>query len=100
MASGYGYESWEWTMDEPIRSPIYQLYLSIGYRLAFALNLPDLLVEISPKIIQILLACLCDWFLLKIAHHYLKKVSLLTYICLLTNWFYFSMMNRTYINSA
>ena len=28
---GFGYLSWEWTMDEPIRSPVYQLYLTIGY---------------------------------------------------------------------
>jgi hypothetical protein len=28
---GYGYLSWEWTMDEPIRSPLYQLYLELGY---------------------------------------------------------------------
>lgn len=49
---------------------------------------------------QILLGCVCDWFLLKIMREYTKNISYLTYVCLLTNWYYFSSMNRTYINSA
>lgn len=48
---------------------------------------------------QILLAILCDWFLLKIASGYTKKMRLATCLLILSNWFYFSMMNRTYINS-
>lgn len=48
---------------------------------------------------QILLAILCDWFLLKIASVYTRKITLTTCLLILSNWFYFSMMNRTYINS-
>jgi hypothetical protein len=48
---------------------------------------------------QILLAVSCDWFLLKIAQIYSNKLTLKISILLLTNWFYFSMMNKTYINS-
>ena len=49
---------------------------------------------------QLFLSAACDWFMLKIAEFYVKKVNFLVCLCLLTNWYYFSMLNRTYLNSA
>jgi hypothetical protein len=49
---------------------------------------------------QLLLSLTCDWFLIKTAKFYVDKLSFLACICLLTNWYYFSMLNRIYINSA
>lgn len=49
---------------------------------------------------QMLLSILCDYFLLRTAAHYVKNISFLVSLCLLTQWYYFAMLNRTYINSA
>ena len=49
---------------------------------------------------QMFLSLVCDWFLIKIASFYVRKVSYLVCLCLLTNWYYFSMLNRIYINSV
>lgn len=51
------------------------------------------------KVFQIFIAILTDWFLLKIGCKYVRNISFLSSILILANWFYFSMMNRTYINS-
>jgi hypothetical protein len=48
---------------------------------------------------QVFIAMLCDWFLLKVALVYTKRLTFITSILILSNWFYFAMMNRTYINS-
>ena len=100
MHYGYGYLSWEWTMDEPIRSPLYQLYLSIGYIFCDHLQCSTYVKEIAPKIMQILLSIICDYFLIKTASYYVKNISYFVCLLLLTNWYYFSMLNRIYINSA
>lgn len=100
MHYGYGYLSWEWTMDEPIRSPLYQLYLSIGYIFCDHLQCSTYVKEIAPKIMQILLSIICDCFLIKTASYYVKNISYFVCLLLLTNWYYFSMLNRIYINSA
>ena len=63
------------------------------------MNLSAGMKEIMVKLFQIFIAILTDWFLLKIGCKYVRKINLLTSILILTNWFYFSMMNRTYINS-
>ena len=97
---GYGYLSWEWVMDEPIRSPLYQLYLKIGYIICDIVGCGSYLKEICCKIMQLFLSLTCDWFMLKIATFYVKKITFLVFLCLLTNWYYFSMLNRIYINSA
>jgi hypothetical protein len=49
---------------------------------------------------QLGLSVLCDLFLIKTASYYVKNISYLVSILLLTNWYYFSMLNRIYINSA
>jgi hypothetical protein len=51
------------------------------------------------KLMQVILAIVSDWYLLKIAQRYTAKLTIMTSLLILTNWFYFSMMNRTYINS-
>ncbi len=33
-----GYETWEWTLDYPIRNPLYQFTLSLGYMAVHGLN--------------------------------------------------------------
>lgn len=40
MARGYGFETWEWTIADPIRTPVYQGYLSIGYLTCINLSCP------------------------------------------------------------
>lgn len=100
LSHGYGYLSWEWTMQEPIRSPIYQLYLKLGYSVCQLTNCNAYLTEIAPKVMQLFLSLLCDWYLLKTVTYYVRSVSYLVCLCLLTNWYYFSMLNRIYINSA
>ena len=99
LANGYGFETWQWTMQHPIHNIIYQLYLSLGYLIGNFLNFQPINKERMVKIMQVLVAILCDWFLLKIALVYTKKLTFITSILILSNWFYFSMMNRTYINS-
>ena len=32
-AFGYGYKTWEWTIEDPIRSPVYHFTFSIFYSL-------------------------------------------------------------------
>jgi hypothetical protein len=49
---------------------------------------------------QLLLSLCCDYFLLKTAAHYVRSISTTVCLLLLTNWYYFSMLNRIYINSA
>ena len=49
---------------------------------------------------QLLLSTTCDYFLIKTAEHYLRRVSFGVVLSILTNWYYFSMLNRIYINSA
>ena len=49
---------------------------------------------------QILLSLICDWYMLKILVHYVKNIEGWVCFCLLTNWYYFSMLNRNYINSV
>ena len=87
-------------MDEPIRSPLYQLYLKLGYVFCDHFHCGTYLKEIICKIMQMFLSLVCDWFLIKIASFYTRKVSYLVCLCLLTNWYYFSMLNRIYINSV
>ena len=56
--------------------------------------------EIGVRMMQIGLALLCDWYLLKIADIYLPGVGGGWLLIMTTNWYYFSMLNRTYSNSA
>ena len=49
---------------------------------------------------QILLALLCDWYLLNTASLYQPDLSSGWLLLLTTNWYYFSTLNRTYSNSA
>ena len=30
---GYGYLTWEWTLQQPLRNPIYPLILTLGYQI-------------------------------------------------------------------
>jgi hypothetical protein len=49
---------------------------------------------------QMILSLLCDYFLLRTAAHYVKNISTTVCLCMLTNWYYFSMLNRIYSNSV
>lgn len=117
-----GYESWEWTIENPIRNPLYQYLLALGYVMMGGVGRTiqivqedyglllwvteeylDMFMEMGPKLIQALLAVIGDIFIAKLLLlNFTKsnsKVSMLSIIFLLSNWFYFSMLSRTYINS-
>lgn len=75
---GYGYETWEWTIEEPIRNPLGPLILSLGFGVISFLpgNWEDELIGIAPSLIQLLLAFITDIFLLKLTKHVYGKVRI------------------------
>ena len=87
-------------MQKPIRSPLYQLYLSLGYILCDGIGCSDYLKQIAPKFMQMLLSVVCDVYLIKTANYYVKNIPYWISLLILTNWYYFASLNRTYLNSA
>ena len=49
---------------------------------------------------QILLSVVCDVCLIKTANYYVKNIPFWISLLILTNWYYFALLNRTYLNSA
>ena len=107
-------------MENPIRNPVYQFVLSLGYmgahfvinvvkyveenygfRLGYYMFSFDVIIEFSPKIVQMLLAILGDVYVVKLAYFYFgkHKINNTSILFVLSNWFYLSMLSRTYINS-
>lgn len=99
IANGYGSTTWEWNIDDPIRSPIYPMFLSVMYFMGNMIGLGQIGQENMVEAGQVCVAIVCDWFLIRLASKYMPKLNFTLTILMLTNWFYFSMMNRTYINS-
>ena len=62
---GYGFLSWEWTDDKPLRSPVFPLILGSPYLISF--NSP-FLVRHGPRILMCLFAAIFDLYLVKIGH--------------------------------
>ena len=87
-------------MQEPIRNGIYQKYLSFAYQISAFINFSPYWTEKMIKIFQIALACIGDYFFLLLLKRYTKTLSLGTCLIVLTNHYYFSMLNRTYSNSV
>lgn len=107
-------------MNDPIRNPVYQFLLSLGYmgahlicyvveyvhenygyNFGYYLLSADMIMEYSPKIVQLILAILGDVYVIKLAYFYFPKPNISTFsiFFVLFNWFYLSMLSRTYINS-
>lgn len=91
--------TWEWSISDPIRSPIYPMFLSVMYYLGKMLGVGQTGQENMVEAGQVCVGIICDWFLLKLASKYTNKLNFTLSMLLVTNWYYFSMMNRTYINS-
>lgn len=63
----YGYKSWEWTRNDPIRSPLYHMNFSFMYYILKILDLDTgWMVAYGPKIVQALYAALFDYYYLKL----------------------------------
>lgn len=71
----------------------------MAYWLGNLLSLSPSGKEYCLRLAQVLLGMVSDWVVLKVGEKYFGKISFTCGSVLLTNWFYFSLMNRTYINS-
>ena len=68
ISFGYGFKTWEWTInDKPIRSYLFPLLLSSSYELLKLLGLDNTdLILYAPRMFQVLVCILFDWYLLKL----------------------------------
>jgi hypothetical protein len=59
------------------------------------------MMEYSPKVVQLCLAILGDVYVVKLLYFYFgkEKVTIRSILFVLSNWFYLSMLSRTFINS-
>ena len=97
---GFGFLSWEWTIDDPIRNPLFQFYLQLGYAICDNLKCSDYFKEITPKIMMFLLNVPLNWFMIKIAKYYSKNITPGFCFILMTNFYLFGTTNRFLINSV
>jgi hypothetical protein len=60
-----------------------------------------MMMEYSPKLVQLFLAILGDVYVVKLLYFYFgkQKVTIWSILFVLSNWFYLSMLSRTFINS-
>ncbi|KAL4510018.1 hypothetical protein ABPG72_010211 [Tetrahymena utriculariae] len=86
---GYGYQSWEWTREAPLRSPLYVFIFSSMYSILKYTHLDfPILVAYLPKLIAATQAATFDYFLLKIVYVYFGQIHVLPALILhLTNWY-------------
>lgn len=86
-------------MHEPIRNPFYPFILSLSYYVVDLLNLTSLHPCAPRFLVQVPLAIIADFYLLKILTNIYGKISILMLVAIFGNWYYASTMVRTYFNS-
>eukprot|EP00826_Nyctotherus_ovalis_P055111 TRINITY_DN7298_c0_g1_i4.p1 TRINITY_DN7298_c0_g1~~TRINITY_DN7298_c0_g1_i4.p1 ORF type:complete len:566 (+),score=82.68 TRINITY_DN7298_c0_g1_i4:3-1700(+) len=99
---GYGYTSWEWTIEEPIRSIVHPFIFAILYKVLALLSLDTgFLIAYAPRLLQAVLLTITDYYVYWIAEDafkdaYTAKLSMLLH---LAAWFTNFTMVRTLSNS-
>lgn len=64
---GYGWLTWEWSSEAPLRSPVYPSFFSLFFYILKILNLDyGYLVAIGPRIVQGALSAIYDYYLVKL----------------------------------
>ena len=97
----YGHLTWEWTMDKPIRSPLFPLLISAFYEfLKFVgLDSTELIVYV-PRLFQFLIGGAFDIMLLKLNDIYNPGTEAIMALVSLTNWYGVTFMSRFLVNST
>lgn len=98
---GFGHLTWEWTMQEPLRNPLYPGLLSLSYWVIDLLHLPLWMIPYACRfMVQVPIAVITDWYMLKILKHlYGSSLQSRTILSVFVNWYYASALTRTYFNS-
>ena len=101
---GYGHLSWEWKLNAKLRGATHPLVLfGLPYKVLqiFGLDSP-LAVTYSPRIVQGLLAGVCDIYIYKLALKLFsnKDIANFALFCSICSWFHFYCLVRTFSNSV
>jgi len=102
MVFGYGYETWEWTIDTPIRSALHPFIYAICYWILKVTGFDTgFLVAYSPRLIQAVFLVITDIYVFKIANYLFKerKIAQICVLCHLMSWSLNYAMVRTLSNS-
>ena len=102
MVFGYGYETWEWTIDTPIRSTLFPMVYASFYWILSIFGLDTgFLVAYGPRMLQGCLATIVSYYIYWIAKDISKSESTAK-ICLIVyfgSWYMNFMMIRTLSNT-
>ncbi|CAD8091906.1 unnamed protein product [Paramecium primaurelia] len=97
---GYGWLTWEWTRDQPLRGPIYHSLFSLLYWILNKLNLDHpQIIAYGPRILQCAISAIYDIYLIKLLT--LEGIRNKLYIILVnyTLWFSLNCFSKTLINT-
>lgn len=107
-AFGYGYRTWEWDEENPIRSPLYHLPFALFFKLFKVSGLDNpTLIAYFPRVLQAVYSSLFDFVVILIFKNFIKsenkeiksKKVIIMLILICTNWFSLFAMPRNIINS-
>ncbi|EGR31251.1 plasmid maintenance protein, putative, partial [Ichthyophthirius multifiliis] len=98
---GYGYLSWEWKVQDPIRTPLHMLIFAFLYKFLKITGLDyPLLIVYLPRLLSAFIASLHDFYLLKLAQIHFGKIYVVPVMIFnFTNWFSLFAYPRLIINS-
>ncbi|KAM3137750.1 hypothetical protein pb186bvf_010170 [Paramecium bursaria] len=97
---GYGWLTWEWTSDSPLRSPVYPSFFSLFFYIIKNLNLDyGYVVAIGPRILQGALSAIYDYYLVRLLNLEGVKSSITIVLVNYTLWYSLEFFSKTLINT-